>query len=191
MSTIIHFETKSVKKLKALLLALMLVPALSGCASIISRSSYPVAIDSAPSGVSFYVTDSKGTRVHSGTTPSSVTLRTKAGYFKSQSYTIHLERPGLPTKEYVMHSNMDGWYWGNLLFGGLPGMLVVDPLTGAMFRLPAEVMVPLDDSAADSAQDSAQTEATTTHQRHELRITSVDALTPEQQAQLVELDQDG
>lgn len=31
---------------------------------------------------------------------------------------------------------MDGWYWGNILFGGLIGMLAVDPATGAMYKLP-------------------------------------------------------
>jgi hypothetical protein len=30
---------------------------------------------------------------------------------------------------------MDGWYLGNIVFGGLVGLLVVDPLTGAMWKL--------------------------------------------------------
>jgi hypothetical protein len=30
---------------------------------------------------------------------------------------------------------MDGWYIGNILFGGLIGILIVDPLTGAMWKL--------------------------------------------------------
>lgn len=29
---------------------------------------------------------------------------------------------------------MNGWYFGNLLLGGAIGMLIVDPITGAMYR---------------------------------------------------------
>lgn len=157
--------------------AMIALLVLGGCASIVSRNDYPVAIDSAPSGVSFYVTDSTGAQVHSGTTPSSVRLRTKGGYFKSQAYTIHLERPGMPTKEYALRSGIDGWYWGNLLLGGLIGMLIVDPLTGAMFKLPPQVLVPLDGAAS---RGDAETE---------LRIASVESLTPKQREKLIALDE--
>lgn len=160
----------------ASVLLLLALVTLGGCASIVSRKDYPVAIDSAPSGVNFYVTDSTGARVHSGTTPGSVTLRTKGGYFKSQAYTIHLERPGLPTKEYAIRSGIDGWYWGNLLLGGLIGMLIVDPLTGAMFKLPPQVLVSLDESAQSHTVQQG------------LRIASADSLTDEQRAQLIALD---
>ena len=30
---------------------------------------------------------------------------------------------------------MSGWYWGNLVLGGLIGMLAVDPATGAMWNI--------------------------------------------------------
>lgn len=30
---------------------------------------------------------------------------------------------------------MNGWYIGNLLFGGIIGLLIVDPATGAMWTL--------------------------------------------------------
>jgi hypothetical protein len=30
---------------------------------------------------------------------------------------------------------MDGWYIGNILFGGVIGFLIVDPATGAMWKL--------------------------------------------------------
>ena len=34
-----------------------------------------------------------------------------------------------------IQGKLDGWYFGNLLFGGLIGMVIVDPITGAMYRL--------------------------------------------------------
>ncbi len=33
---------------------------------------------------------------------------------------------------------MNGWYWGNFAIGGLIGFLIVDPLTGAMYRIKDE-----------------------------------------------------
>src|SRR5436305_14092712 len=35
----------------------------------------------------------------------------------------------------MVHATINGWYFGNLAFGGVIGMLVVDPLTGAMYTL--------------------------------------------------------
>jgi hypothetical protein len=32
-------------------------------------------------------------------------------------------------------SKIDGWYFGNLIFGGLIGLVIVDPLTGSMWTL--------------------------------------------------------
>jgi len=33
---------------------------------------------------------------------------------------------------------LSGWYWGNILFGGLIGVLIVDPITGKMWKLPTD-----------------------------------------------------
>ena len=39
---------------------------------------------------------------------------------------------------------INGWYFGNIIFGGLIGMLAVDPATGAMYTLsPKEVLATL------------------------------------------------
>ena len=41
-------------------------------------------------------------------------------------------------------ASVSGWYFGNLVFGGLIGMLIVDPLTGAMYNLePKKIEQPL------------------------------------------------
>ena len=52
--------------------------------------------------------------------------------------------PGYSPTEVKLDSSVSGWYFGNLLFGGLIGMLIVDPLTGAMFNLtPEKIEQPL------------------------------------------------
>jgi hypothetical protein len=37
-----------------------------------------------------------------------------------------------------VHFKLDGWYIGNIVFGGLIGMLIVDPATGAMWKIENE-----------------------------------------------------
>ena len=57
------------------------------------------------------------------------------GYFSGQSYTLRLELEGYKPAEIELTARMSGWYWGNLLLGGLIGMLAVDPATGAMWNI--------------------------------------------------------
>lgn len=107
----------------------------SGCASIVSKSSYPITINSTPEQANITITDEKGEKVFAGQTPTTVTLDTKAGYFKGKSYNVTIAKEGYSEQTIMIKSEMDGWYIGNLLFGGLVGMLIVDPLTGAMWKL--------------------------------------------------------
>jgi hypothetical protein len=48
-----------------------------------------------------------------------------------------LEAPGYPKKEVFLDTTLRwGWYlFGNVVFGGLIGILIVDPATGAMWAL--------------------------------------------------------
>jgi hypothetical protein len=34
-----------------------------------------------------------------------------------------------------IQNSIDGWYWANFLIGGVIGLLIVDPATGAMFEI--------------------------------------------------------
>ncbi|MBJ9976348.1 hypothetical protein IAE35_14420 [Pseudomonas sp. S75] len=129
---------------------------IQGCASIVGESRYPVAVSSAPQGATFEITDKNGTVIHSGSTPSSVTLKSGKGYFTGQTYTLHFKKDGYPDKTIELDSSLSGWYWGNILIGGLVGMLIVDPLTGAMYKLPdsasADLGKPLADNGAKTLQ---------------------------------------
>ncbi|HRX32554.1 MAG TPA: hypothetical protein P5349_11755, partial [Tenuifilaceae bacterium] len=48
---------------------------LSGCASIISKSTYPITINSTPSGAKITVKDLNGIDVYSGVTPANIKLK--------------------------------------------------------------------------------------------------------------------
>ncbi|MDD5272653.1 MAG: hypothetical protein PHU14_08045 [Methylovulum sp.] len=118
---------------------------LSGCASIVNHSPNPVTLTSVPSQAEFVVTNHQGKMVHSGTTPSTVTLKSDAGYFRGEKYTLKLQKEGFSPQSTSLDAKLNGWYWGNFLFGGPIGLLIVDPLTGAMWSMPetkSVVLVP-------------------------------------------------
>ena len=114
-----------------------------GCASIVHGGARPLTLDSQPSGAQVTVTKA-GTNeiVHRGTTPLTVLLSPKAGYFKGQSYELSFELRGYRPLRVPVRSELSGWYWGNIVFGGLIGMLVVDPITGSMWNLSPEKIAP-------------------------------------------------
>ena len=163
-------------KVKALCLVAVIAFIASGCASILSKSSYPVSIQSAPSGADFNITDSTGNTIHSGRTPSSVTLKSGAGFFSSATYTVTFSKDGYQDKVATIKSTMDGWYIGNILFGGLIGLLIVDPATGAMWKLPESQSVSLDEILASNTNDKS------------LKIVSIDDIPKSYRSELVLLN---
>ncbi|MDD2725663.1 MAG: hypothetical protein PHH59_16835 [Methylovulum sp.] len=131
--------------LKKISFTLSAIALLSGCASIVTDSAHPVAISSLPSNAEFAVVNQQGKTVHSGKTPATVTLKSDAGYFKGEKYTLKFQKEGYGTQSTPLNAHLNGWYWGNLLFLPVIGHLIVDPLTGAMWALPESkpvVLVP-------------------------------------------------
>jgi len=116
---------------------------LSACASIVSQSEYPVTINSNPDGATFEIKNQAGIKVESGTTPKQVTLTTKAGFFDGETYAIRFNKKGYKTNFSVLDTQLDNWYFGNILFAGTMGSFIIDPLTGAMWKLPKESSVSL------------------------------------------------
>ena len=122
------------------LVILSVLISISGCASIVSDSRYPVQVNSAPVGVSFEVKNEDNRVVASGVTPTNIMLKSGAGYFNGEEYTFTFTSDCNSTRQQILDSELDGWYFGNILFGGLIGLFVVDPLTGAMFKLPETLL---------------------------------------------------
>ena len=107
----------------------------TGCASIVSDKRYPVSIVTEPSAAKVEVKDQYGVVKFSGTSPATAMLESGNGYFTSAKYTVTAAKDGYASNTYPIKSSLDGWYWGNILFGGLIGMLIVDPITGAMYEI--------------------------------------------------------
>lgn len=107
-----------------------------GCASIVSYSSYPVSISSFPDKAKVVIRNiNDGMIVYQGETPANVKLKASNGFFKKANYSITIEKPGYYPKTELINANLDPWYFGNIIFGGLIGILIVDPATGAMYKL--------------------------------------------------------
>jgi len=112
----------------------------SSCASIVSKSTYPLSINSSPSNAKVSITDKKGKEIYLGNTPATVKLKAGAGFFSRAEYQVKFSSPGYDDKIVPITFKLDGWYFGNILFGGLLGMLIIDPATGAMWKIETEFL---------------------------------------------------
>lgn len=120
----------------------------TGCSTIITGGRKDVNLRSNPSGAHVAISDEKGVTFYEGTTPTVVTLKTGKPYFVGKKYTVSITKEGFQPATTTLKSTLSGWYLGNFIFGGLVGLLIVDPLTGAMYTLPKEQSVDLVPSAS-------------------------------------------
>ena len=113
------------------LLAVALIAALlAGCASIIHGSRQDVRVTSVPSGAVVRVNLNN----QATTTPGVLTLNRK-----EIGYVLTFEKQGYKPVEVSLRRTVDGWLFGNILFGGLIG-LVIDFASGSSYKLtPDEV----------------------------------------------------
>ena len=98
----------------------------SACATIIHGSKQDVSFLSTPSNARVVVDG-----VARGNTPIVVSLSRK------DAHVVHLELEGYQPYETTLTHKVSGWVWGNLVFGGLIG-LVVDASSGGMYALTQE-----------------------------------------------------
>ncbi len=115
---------------------LLLVVASVSCATIVTRSIYPVDFNSNPQGARLTIENRDGRIVFSGHTPTTVHLDASAGYMRPELYKVTYQQPDSEPIITHIEAVLDGWFFGNLLFGGLIGMLIVDPFSGAMYKIP-------------------------------------------------------
>jgi hypothetical protein len=85
----------------------------------------------------------KGEEILTGKTPFTETLHASSGFFSSARYDLTANKEGHHEAKGTLSANVDPWYLGNILFGGLLGILIVDPATGAMFRLDDQITINL------------------------------------------------
>ncbi len=113
---------------------------LTGYAAIMSTDSHNLPVRSSPDDATITITDETEAEVYSGKTPMTVVLKKSNGnYFGKKSYKIVISKPGYGTQTIPIMTSANGWYmFGNLIFGGLIGYLIMDPLSGNMYKLSPE-----------------------------------------------------
>ena len=122
------------------LVSSLLILTLTGCASIVDGRPRKFAVRSQPSDAKVSVFDKKGATVGVQQTPAVFQLKRGAGYFSGAQYRLVIEKEGFQKAEVQVKATVNGWYFGNIVFGGLIGLLIVDPASGAMWTLqPKEV----------------------------------------------------
>ncbi|MDU1904207.1 MAG: PEGA domain-containing protein [Dysgonomonas sp.] len=109
--------------MKKIILGLATIISFSSCATIISGSSQSVSFSSYPSNATVY---DNNTRL--GRKPVSAKLKRK------DKHSIVIELDGYQPYELVLERKFNAWFIGNILLGGLIGV-IVDPITGAMYKL--------------------------------------------------------
>jgi hypothetical protein len=94
----------------------------TGCATIVNGRNQDVPLASQPAGATVTV---DGLRA---TTPGTLTLK------RDQDYKLVFTKEGFPERQATLEKKVSGWLAGNLLFGGLIG-LVVDFISGGAYKL--------------------------------------------------------
>jgi len=126
--------------LKLKLIAMGSILLMTSCASIVSKSSWPITINSTPSAAKISITDKKGIEIYTGNTPATLKLKSGAGFFSKARYQVTFQLDGYEKKVVPIEFKLNGWYFGNIIFGGPLGLLIIDPATGAMFKLETEFL---------------------------------------------------
>lgn len=132
----------NVKNLTFVFLALVL----SGCASIIHGTTQTIDFTSQPSGATITI-DGK----NYGKTPKSIPLRRKGREKGDKSgkntYQVKIALDGYHPYEIKIKREVDGWFWGNILLGGIIG-IIVDASNGSMYKLtPNQVIAQMSSSS--------------------------------------------
>jgi hypothetical protein len=122
-------------KLTSVCLVLILSFLFYSCATIVSHTSYPLSIRTSPKGANVSISNKRGQEIFKGNSPALVNLEAGAGYFSKASYLVKISANGYAEQIIPVNFKLNGWYFGNIILGGLIGMLIVDPLTGAMWKI--------------------------------------------------------
>ena len=129
---------------------------IAGCAAIVGQPTQLVAINTSPQGAQVHIADETGGTVFTGTTPTNVTLQKSDGsYWGGKKFTVTVSKSGFEDQTYSLRASPNGWYLaGNVVFGGLIGWFIVDPLTGNMYTLsPKTIDASLTSLNADNQSD--------------------------------------
>jgi len=120
-------------------LLVVLTLTITNCASIIHGSTQKVDFTSQPSGAKITINGQ-----YYGNTPKTLVLRRK-GYSKTDAkgvkeYNVMIEMDGFYPYNVKVKRQLDAWFFGNIIFGGLIG-IGIDAASGSMYKLTPDQLV--------------------------------------------------
>lgn len=114
-----------------LLLAIFLI--FVSCATIVKGTKQEISVSSNPSQADLKIMATGGIEVYNGKTPATVKLARK------NEYDVLIYMEGYKEEKVHISKGFNGWYLGNLICGGVIG-LIVDAANGAMYKLEPDVV---------------------------------------------------
>jgi len=129
---------------------------LTSCASVVRGSKENFNFMSNPSGATVEIFDKNNIAVAKLTTPTQIALKKGARYFSGQTYTVKVTKEGYKPSSFRIDNNLNigAYVVGNLFLGGILGILVIDPLTGAMWNLESSNVTTDNGSVQNGANNS-------------------------------------
>jgi hypothetical protein len=127
-----------------LVILLCLIFMLSGCASIVSGRNQQMSFQSNPDEATLYI---DGRAI--GKTPITIPLQRKKGQM------MEFKKDGFKPVTMQLTTHLNGWFWGNILTGGLLGS-TTDGITGAATEYsPSQYFVTLQPEATSGFEFQA------------------------------------
>lgn len=123
-----HWENLMYKPIKHLLSATVVLLSLSSCASLFTSSTQDVDLKGIPGTK---IVDSKKNRIVGQIGKNGFLTISVRKSLKSKHYEA--SREGYLTNNFELGTKIQPWFWGNFIFGGIPGM-GIDVATGKMMK---------------------------------------------------------
>jgi len=129
---------------RLIMILLLITPMLAlGCATIVVGDKQSLTFDSEPAGAQIIINGKP-----EGVTPATITIK-KSDY---QNATVVFKKEGYTDQQATLHTKTTGWFWGNILIGGLLGS-TTDSSTGSMLEYePAKFFVTMPPAKASLSE---------------------------------------
>ena len=120
--------SKIVSSLAIVAISSSLLLTTTSCSSIFNGSQQDVQIKSSENGAQITINGNSR-----GQTPATIKLQ------RGKSHLIEIKKEGYETYRITTEKSLTGWFWGNLLCGGLVGM-VIDLASGNAYDIEPDVV---------------------------------------------------
>jgi hypothetical protein len=106
----------------------------SGCATLNSKSVYPIIIHTQQNNLVINIFDKKESNIILTNIPDTVYLEAGRGYFRRERYAMKIYHNDSLIRIIPINFVLDRKYLHNVFFINLFGLFIIDPITGAMWK---------------------------------------------------------